>query len=237
MTMENRVVVITGATGALGTVVTRALASLGAKLALLDRDSGRLDDLTKNLSAPDEDILALSVDLLDPTATTSAAKSIAARFGHIDILIHLVGGWVGGKTILEAAQNDLEFMLNQHVWTSFHVTRAFLPDLVKNGWGRIIMITSPFASRPQANGGTYAIGKAGQEALMLTLSEELKNTGVTANLLLAKAIDAKGAKVADPSPKNASWTTPDELSAAIRFLLSEEAGTINGAKIPLYGSY
>lgn len=117
------------------------------------------------------------------------------------------------------------------------MTRAFLPQLVNNGWGRIVMITSPYAARPSAKGGPYAVGKAGQEALMLTLAQELKGTGVTANLLQAKAIDAKREKIANPSPENASNTTPEELTNAILYLLTEDAGTVNGAKIPLYGSY
>ena len=72
---------------------------------------------------------------------------------------------------------------------------------------------------------------------MLTLSQELIGTGVTANLLQARTIDANDEKISAPSPDNASWTTPEELAASILYLLSDEAGTINGAKIPLYGSY
>jgi len=161
---------------------------------------------------------------------------VAAKFGRADILLHLVGGWTGGKTLLEAGADQLTFMLNQHIWTSFNVIQAFVPLLVKNGWGRIVMISSPFASRPVAKGGPYAIGKAGQEALLLTLSQELKGTGVTANLLQAKTIDTKREKVSTPSAENSSWTTPEELTASILYLLSDEATTVNGAKIPLYGS-
>jgi len=235
--LENRVAVITGATGGLGSVVTRDLAARGASLALLDIDPARLAALTGELSLPESRLLARSVNLLDPAETKATADAIMDRFGKLDILLHLVGGWTGGRTLVEAPAEDLSFMLNQHVWTSFNVTQAFVPYLVKNGWGRIVMITSPFASRPNAKGGPYAIGKAGQETLMLTLSQELKDTGVTANLLQAKTIDAKREKISDPKPENASWTTPEELSAAILHLLSDEAGTINGAKIPLYGSY
>ena len=155
----------------------------------------------------------------------------------MDILLHLVGGWTGGKTLLEAPADDLTFMLNQHVWTSFNVIRAFVPHLVKNGWGRIVMITSPYAARPNARGGAYAVGKAGQEALMLALSQELKGTGVTANLLQAKTIDVRREKISVPSPDNASWTTPEELAAGILYLLSDQAGTVNGVKIPLFGSF
>ncbi|MEZ0396580.1 MAG: SDR family oxidoreductase [Anaerolineales bacterium] len=237
MTLEQRVAVITGATGGLGSVLTRDLAARGANLALLDLDSARLEALTSGLSLPEERILTRVVNLLDPAETRAAAEAVAARFGRLDILLHLVGGWTGGKTLLEAAADDLAFMLNQHVWTSFHVVQAFVPHLVRNGWGRVVMVTSPYAARPAAKGGPYAIGKAGQEALMLTLSQELQGTGVTANLVQAKTIDVKREKVSAPAPQNAAWTTPEELSAAILYLLSDEAGTVNGARLPLYGSY
>lgn len=235
MTLENRVAVITGATGGLGSVLTRDLADRGVNLALLDRDAERLTALTSGLSLPESRFLAQTVDLLNPAETRTAAEAAIARFGHVDILLHLVGGWTGGKTLLEVPADDLVFMLNQHVWTSFNVVQAFVPYLIANGWGRIVMITSPYAARPSAKGGPYAVGKAGQEALMLTLAQELKGTGVTANLLQAKTIDIKREKVNAPAPQNAGWTTPEELSAAIQYLLSEEAGTVSGAKIPLFG--
>ena len=237
MDFTNRVAVITGATGGLGSVVTHELATRGANLALLDIDPAKLETFTESLSLPTSRLLARTVNLLDPAETKSAAEAIVAKFGKIDILLHLVGGWTGGKSLLEAPADDLTFMLNQHVWTSFNVVQAFVPHLIKNGWGRVVMITSPFAARPNAKGGPYAVGKSGQEALMLTLSQELKGTGVTANLLQAKTIDAKREKVSSPSPDNAFWTTPEELTAGILHLLSEEARTINGAKIPMFGSY
>jgi NAD(P)-dependent dehydrogenase (short-subunit alcohol dehydrogenase family) len=225
MNLEQRVAVITGATGGLGSYVTRELAGRGAKLALLDMDPARLDTLSQDLGLPPDRWLSRTVNLLDPTAAMFAAEAVAVKFGKIDILLHLVGGWTGGKTVLEAYPDDLTFMVNQHIWTAFNVTRAFVPFLVKNGWGRIVMITSPYGARPAARSGPYAVGKAGQEALMLTLSEELKGTGVTANLLQVKTIDVKREKRSSPNPENASWTTPEELTAGILYLLSEEDRT------------
>jgi len=236
MSLEKRVAILTGATGALGSEAAKTLASQGVSLVLLDRNAERLAALTASLALPEARILTRTIDLLDPAETLSAAKEVSARFGRADILLHLVGGWTGGKTLVEVPAEDISFMLNQHLWTSFHVTQAFVPLLVKNGWGRVVMISSPFASRPVAGGGAYAIGKSGQEALMLSLSQELKGTGVTANLLLAKTIDAKREKISNPSVENSTWTTPQELSSAILYLLSDEAGNVNGAKIPLYGS-
>ncbi|HTX90009.1 MAG TPA: SDR family oxidoreductase [Anaerolineales bacterium] len=237
MSLENRLAVITGATGGLGSTLARALASHGANLALLDIDPNKLETLAKSLDLPKARLLTQTVDLLDPEAAKTTAGAVAKNFGRIDILLHVVGGWTGGKSLVEAPADDLAFMLNQHVWTSFNVLQAFVPYLVKNGWGRVVMVTSPSAARPSAKGGPYAIGKAGQEALMLTLSNELKGTGVTANLLQAKTIDVKREKVSSPSADNASWTTPEELTSAALYLLSDEAGTINGAKLPLFGSY
>jgi NAD(P)-dependent dehydrogenase (short-subunit alcohol dehydrogenase family) len=237
MTLENRVAVISGATGGLGSTVTRELSARGANLALLDIDPVRLEALTKSLCLPSDRLLAQTVNLLVPAEIKSAAEAIITKFGRVDILLHLVGGWTGGRTLLEASADDLGFMLNQHVWTTFNTIQAFVPHLIKNGWGRIVMISSPYASRPNTKGGPYAAGKAGQEALLLTLSQELKDTGVTANLLLAKTIDAKREKVTKPAPENSNWTTPEELTAGILYLLSEEAGAVNGAKIPLFGSF
>jgi NAD(P)-dependent dehydrogenase (short-subunit alcohol dehydrogenase family) len=237
MELKNRVAVVTGATGGLGATATRALADLGANLVLLDIDPGRLDTLTKSLPAPESGLFAQVVNLLDPSETRSVAQAALTRFGRIDILLHAVGGWTGGKSLLEAPADDLAFMLNQHVWTSFNVIQAFVPHLVKNGWGRVVMVTSPYAARPNAKGGPFAVGKAGQETLMLALSQELKGSGVTANLLQARTIDMKREKLSNPSPDNSSWTTPEEVTAAILYLLSDEAGTINGAKIPLFGSF
>ena len=237
MSLENRLAVITGATGGLGSTLARELASHGANLALLDIDPARLETLVRSLPLPASRIFTQTVDLLDLSATKAAASAVLAKFGRIDILLHVVGGWTGGKTLVESPAGDLTFMLNQHVWTTFNVIQAFVPALIRNGWGRVAMITSPYAFRPNAKGGPYAVGKAGQEALMQTLSQELIGTGVTANLLQAKTIDVQRKKVSAPSADNASWTTPEELTAAILYLLSDAAGTVNGAKIPLFGSF
>jgi NAD(P)-dependent dehydrogenase (short-subunit alcohol dehydrogenase family) len=237
MPLEARTAVITGATGELGSVLARKLARQNVNLALLARDSDKLAKLKASLALPPERLLLQAVDLVDQAATQAAANAIAGHFGRVDICVHLVGGWSGGKTLLETPAIDLELMLSQHVWSTFNVAQAFIPHMVRGGWGRIVTVSSPSAVRPGAKGGSYAVGKAGQDTLMLVLSQELKGTGVTANLIQVNQIDVKREKVSEPNSKNASWTTPEEIMATILFLLSDEAGTINGTKIPLFGSY
>ena len=237
MELNDRLVVITGATGFLGQAVAHKLGELGASLALLGRNSENLAGATEKLSLPKSRVITQTVELTDARETRETADIIAKQMGRVDALLHLVGGWTGGKLLTEAAEESLDFMLDQHVWSSFHVIQAFVPHIVRNGWGRVIMVSSPYAARPTAKGGLYAAGKAGQEALMLSLSQELKGSGVTANTLLVKTIDVNHEKISSATAENQSWTTPEEIVSAILFLLSDEGKTVNGAKIPLFGSY
>jgi NAD(P)-dependent dehydrogenase (short-subunit alcohol dehydrogenase family) len=236
MSLEKRTVVITGASGALGSTLARDAAAAGANLALLERSEEKLAALVESLGLAAERVLAHRVDLSDPIAAEAAAQAVAERFGRVDALLHLVGGWTGGKPLLQTEPAELDNMLNQHARTSFNALRAFTPHLQRNGWGRILMVSTPLAARPGAKNSAYVAGKAAQEALMLTLAHELKGTGVTANLLLVAAIDAQREKLSAPAPANANWSTPEELSAAVMFLLSDAAATVNGARLPMNGS-
>lgn len=127
-------------------------------------------------------------------------------------------------------------MLSQHVWTTLNMTRAVVPRMAGGGWGRIVAVSSPLASAPTKNVAPYVIGKAGQEALLGTLAREVAGTGTTVNLVLVKTIDVDHQRDTESSSKSASWTTPEEISATIRHLVSDEASAINGAKIPLFGN-
>ncbi|HUS17188.1 MAG TPA: SDR family oxidoreductase, partial [Chloroflexia bacterium] len=231
----DRVVVITGATGGLGRVVTQRMAAEGARLALLGTQQDRLDALAAEFALPGDRVLLHVVDMRDAGAAQAAADAVRARFERADILLHLVGGWAGGTPVTGLEAETVADMLQQHLWTTLNLMQGFVPGLVEQGWGRVIAVSSPFAARPQAKGAAYAVGKAAQEALFGTLAEEVGGTGVTANLLLARTIDVKHERDTAPTGKNAGYTTPEEIAAAIVFLCSAEAGTINGARIPLYG--
>lgn len=235
MAIEDRVAIITGATGGLGRVVTRRLAEHGARLALFGRNAERLAQLARELSLPEDRYLTRPLNLTDPVDAQAAADAALEKFGRAEILLHLVGGWIGGKPVVEVAANEVSDMLQQHLWTTLYVAQAFIPHLVANQWGRVIVISSPNASRPPANGASYAIGKAAQETLMLTLAQELRNSGVTANTLVVRAIDVQHQRDRAPTPKNVSWTTPEEIASMILYLCSDEAQMVNGARIPLYG--
>lgn len=223
--MQDKVIVITGATGALGKLTAKTFAETGASLALLDNDPEKLDALVRKLNLPEDKLFSSIVDLRDGEAVRDSAEAVADKFGRVHALIHLVGGWVGGKTISETPIEDFENMLAQHVWTTFHLFQAFSPKLAQSGWGRVITISPSTTSSPPAKRGVYNAAKIAQETLMLTLAEELKDSGVTANIIQVRAIDVEN---------KGTGATPEVIVAAMQYLFSEQAGKVNGARIPLY---
>ncbi len=223
--MNSRVIVITGATGALGNKAAHAFAARGHSLVLLDNDQTKLDSLSRDLNLSAERLFTSVVDLRDGQAVRSTAEAVSVKFGSVHALIHLVGGWVGGKPLTEASVEDLDFMLGQHVWTTFHLFQAFTPHLVKNGWGRVVIVSASTVPTPPGNAGIYTAAKAAQENLVLTQAAELKDKGVTANIIQVHAIDVEN---------KGKGTTPDDIVAAMMYLFSDEASKVSGARIPVY---
>ena len=221
----SKVIVITGATGVLGNLTAKTFAAQGYSLALLDHDQNKLDSLTRDLNLPNERLFTSIVDLRNGQAVQDSAEAVSKKFGSVHALIHLVGGWMGGKTLAETGAEDLESMLGQHVWTTFNLFHAFSPKLAANNWGRVITISPSTVLNPPAKRGVYTATKAAQETLVLTLAAELKESGVTANIIQVRAIDTEN---------KGTGTTPAEIVAAMQYLFSDEAGKITGARIPLY---
>ena len=225
--MKNKTVVITGATGVLGNLVAKTFAERGHAIALLDKDQTKLDSLVHDLNLPDERLYAQTIDLLNGQAVHDSAEAVHSKFGSVHALIHLVGGWTGGNTIPESNADDFESMLNQHAWTTFHLLHAFVPHIASSKWGRVMIVSMPVTVNPSAKMALYAAAKSAQESLVLTLAEEYKDSGLTANVIHVKSIDTKNEALRE-------GTTPAEIVAAMSYLFSDEANKVNGARIPLY---
>jgi NAD(P)-dependent dehydrogenase (short-subunit alcohol dehydrogenase family) len=223
--MNNRVFVITGATGATGKAAARAFAEHGASLVLVGTDPSRLDALARDLNLPATRLLTLTVDLRNADAVHSAVEAVTAKFGRVDGLIHLVGGWAGGRTIAETPVSDFESMLGQHAWTTFYLFKEFSPLLAKNKWGRVLVVSAPTATNPSGKTSAYTAAKAAQENLVLNLAAELKESNVTANIIQVKSIDVN---------REGKGTTPDDIVTSMMYLCSDEASKVTGARIPLF---
>ena len=225
--MNKKTIIVTGATGVLGQLVAKTFAAGGHNLVLLDRDSIKLDSLIRDLNLPSERLHAKSIDLLNGQAVQDSAEAVHSKFGSVHALIHLVGGWTGGKTIPESDAADLESMLNQHVWTTFHLLKSFTPFIAESreAWGRVIIVSKPETIMPAAKTALYTAAKSAQESLVLTLAQEFKESGLTANVIHVKSIDVKN---------EGKGTSPAEIVSAMQYLFSEEANKVTGARIPLY---
>lgn len=226
--LKDRVAVISGATGATGRAAALGLARQGARLALVSSSLEKLETLQNELMLPEERTLLCAADLREAGAPRYLAEAVLARFGRLDILLHLVGGWTGGESATRVSPETVAQMIDQHLWTTFHMQQACVPPMLTNNWGRVIVVSSPAAIRPGAGTPAFSVGKAAMEALLLSLAAEIKGSGVTANIIQVRTINIG-------TEAKTGQTTPDEISAAVLYLCSEEANLVNGVRLPLTG--
>jgi NADP-dependent 3-hydroxy acid dehydrogenase YdfG len=186
------VVAIAGAAGTLGPAVAARLGDRGAALTLGGRDGQRLERVAAGLGLPADRVDTRAVDLLDPDSARGWADSARERFGPVDALVHLVGGWRGGSPIAESPAEDDAFLLDALVRTVQVASRAFLPALAASG-GRFVLVSSPQADRPSHTNAAYGAAKAAAEAWTLALGEELGQHGGGAHIV-------RVAVIRDPEP-------------------------------------
>ncbi len=232
--LEGRVVAIAGAGGGLGPAVSSLLAERGAKLALAERNPEMTATCASHLDLGEDRCDSYAVDLLDGDAAHGWADHVASRFGGVDALIHLVGGWRGGKPIAEAPVEDDDVMHALLVRTVQTATRAFLPHLSARG-GRFAIVSSAQAQHPTSTNAAYASAKAAAEAWTLALADELAPTGGTANIVVVNAIVTPDMRAANPDKPYKTFTDSAHIAEGIAFLLSDAASKMNGQRLSLHG--
>jgi NAD(P)-dependent dehydrogenase (short-subunit alcohol dehydrogenase family) len=231
---ERKVVAISGAAGGLGPTVARAFFDAGATLAVAGRSEEKLVQLLDSLRVPPDRRLASGVDLGDAAAARSWAGAVTEKFGRVDVVLHLVGGYKGGTSLAELSLADWNELSGMLVDTTLCVVRAFAGAL-KAGGGRFIAVTSPKVRAPTAKSAVYSMAKAATDALVLALADDLRGTGSTANLIVVDSIDFPEARGKEPKKPYGKSTPAEEIAAAMIFLCSDQAATINGAHVPLIG--
>ncbi len=229
-----KVVAISGAAGGLGPTVARAFFDAGASLALAGRSEEKLVNLLDSLGAPSDRRLASGVDLGDASAARAWAESVTAKFGGVDAVLHLVGGYKGGTSLAEVSPADWNELQTMLIGTTLSVVGAFAGRL-KSGGARFIGVTSPKAQAPTARSALYSMAKAASDALVLALADELRGTGSTANLVVVDSIDFPETRGREQKKPYGKSTPAEEIAATMLFLCSDKAATINGARVPLTG--
>jgi NAD(P)-dependent dehydrogenase (short-subunit alcohol dehydrogenase family) len=236
MELEGRVIAIAGAAGGLGPVVARTLADQGATLALTDINGERLDALLEQLAVPEERIDARVSDLLTEDGARDWAAALEQRFGRTDALLHLVGGWRGGRPIAEAPISDYDWLHDLLVRTVQNATRAFYEALRESPHGRFVLVSSAQAQRPDGTNAAYAATKAAAETWTLALADSFRSeeSVATANVIVVNAILTPRMREESPEKEFKTFTSAEEIAGALAFLCSDAAAKMNGKRLSLH---
>jgi len=231
----DRVAIVTGAAGNLGSAVARAFQAAGANLVLVDHKLDRLPDLFPELAGSPDHLLATSVDLTDEGAVQEMVDAALGRFGPVDVLVNTAGGWRGGKPVHETALDTLDFLFDLNTRTVFIASRAIVPSMLDRGSGKIINVAARAALGGAARNGVYSASKSAVVRLTETMAAELKHEGINVNCVLPGTIDTPQNRKAMPKADHSRWVPPEAIADVILFLASDAAWPVSGAAIPVYG--
>jgi NAD(P)-dependent dehydrogenase (short-subunit alcohol dehydrogenase family) len=224
--MQDKIVLITGAKGGLGTFVTRRFLAAGAKVV------GTSRSITKE-DFPHDNFTPLSVDFTQSAAARDAVESVASRFGRLDVLAHVMGGFAGGQSVAEADDATWTQMRDLNLTSAFYLLRAAIPHLRKSGSGRIVAIGSLTAVEPHAGLGAYVTFKAALTTLVRTVALENQDAGLTANVILPGTMDTPANRKSMPKADFSKWVQPADVADLVLWIADERAGHITGAAIPI----
>ncbi len=232
MSTDGTIVVITGAFGSLGSAVARAFGQAGARLALIDVTQPAAD-LLKEFGGAGHMVLG-GADLADVDATRKAMAAIAMRFGGIDVLVNVAGGFRWEK-VEDGDIDTWDSLYTMNLRSAVVASKSALPAMLERGGGRIINIGAGAAGKAGLGMGAYAASKAGVQRFTEALAEELKDRNITVNAILPGIIDTPRNRLDMPKADFTRWVSPDAIAKVIMFLASAEAAPVTGAAIPVFG--
>ena len=231
--LDGRVVAIAGVAGGLGPVVAGRLAEAGATVAGTDVSGEKVDAVGSELALPPERWDGRAVDLLDEDATRAWCAALLERFGRVDALLHLVGGWRGGQPLHEEPLADWDLLHDLLIRTVQHTTRAFHDALLASQHGRFVLVSAKQAQAPSNSNAAYASAKAAAEAWTLAFADGFEGTHATANIIVVDAILTPKMREESPGKEFPTFTPAEHIAEAIAFLCSEAGAKMNGQRLVL----
>jgi NAD(P)-dependent dehydrogenase (short-subunit alcohol dehydrogenase family) len=229
---KNDVVMITGATGNLGRAVANAFARRNASLCLLVRELADLEPLRREGAA---DVLACPADLMDAQAIEAAVATAIKRFGRIDVLCNIAGGFAMGEPVHEMDAKTWSYMMELNAGSVLRVSHAVVPQMLAQKSGRIVNIGAYSALSGKAQMGAYIASKSAVIRLTESMAAELRDQGINVNCVLPSIIDTPENRASMPKADPRKWVAPEALADVILFLASPAARAIHGAAIPVVG--
>lgn len=234
MEFLHRTILVTGASGHLGRAVVQHFADRGAQLALLDLAASDWS-LADPKGLPAERWLALPADLLNREQTAQAVDKVLQRFGRIDALINLAGGFAMGEPVHATSDETWDLLFNLNTRTLLNAVRATVPHLLAQRSGKIVNIGAASAQQGLGQMGAYCASKSAVIRITESMAAELREQGINVNCVLPTILDTPANRAAMPEADPTRWVAPADLAAVIAFLASDAARAIHGAALPVRG--
>jgi NAD(P)-dependent dehydrogenase (short-subunit alcohol dehydrogenase family) len=236
VTPTSKVVLVAGGTGGLGRAVTLAFLEEGARVIATYRKQEELDALKKLAGANQSQLEGFDVDVTDESFVDSFVGGIIARHGRLDAMVNTVGGYAGGMKLWEMDTRVFDQMLALNLRAGYALSRAAVRVMLKQGSGAIVNIASKAALDHEAGAAAYAASKAAAVAMMDSLAEDLRGTGIRVNSVLPSIIDTEANRKEMPNADFTKWPKPQDIARVIVFLCGDGGKVIHGAAIPVYGN-
>jgi NAD(P)-dependent dehydrogenase (short-subunit alcohol dehydrogenase family) len=236
VTSTSKVVLVAGGTGALGRAVSLAFLKQDTHVIVTYRKEEEFVAL-KNLAVGNESRLdGYDVDVIDEAEVGKLVEGIVARYGRLDAMVNTVGGYAGGVKLWELDTKVFDQMLALNLRTGYALSRSAVRVMLKQGSGAIVNIASKAALEHEAGAAAYAASKAAAVAMIDSLAEDLKGTGIRVNSVLPSIIDTEANRRAMPKADFTKWPKPEDIASVVVFLCGDGGKVIHGAAIPVFGN-
>jgi NAD(P)-dependent dehydrogenase (short-subunit alcohol dehydrogenase family) len=232
-TFSDKIVVITGAAGGLGQSIAAYFRDAGAHLALVDYSETLLQKAFPDSSAETEILLAC--DLTNQESTSEAFGKVISRFGRIDVLANIAGGFIMGEAVHETSDATWNFLFNLNTRSIVNTAAVTVPAMLKQGGGKIINVSAVSSQKGAAQLGAYIASKSAVMRLTESMADELRDKNINVNAIMPSIIDTPNNRDAMPDADFSKWVTPQQLANVVGFLASDMSSGVHGAGIPVVG--
>jgi len=223
-----RTALLTGVTGGWGRAVLDRFAAEGWNVAVTHREEAVPGDLP-------EGVLAVRAELSDPDAAVAAAAAAVDRFGGVDALAHVAGGFAMAGPIDEQPVDVWRTQMTLNVDTAYFMTRAVLPSMRAAGSGSIVYIGTSAMLTPFSGASGYIVSKVALGGLMRCVDVEVRTQGIRCNTVVAKVVDTPRNRAESPDADFSRWTTGEQLAEVVEWLCTDASAPLSGGLIPAYG--
>lgn len=230
-----KIALVAGGTGGLGRAVSLAFLKKNYRVAVTYQRREEWGALRSAAGVNEQNLEGGNLDVTDETAVAGLVENLLGKHGHLDALINTVGGYAGGVRLWELDTKVFDQMLALNLRSGYVLSRAVVPAMLKQGHGSIVNVASKAAFDHAAGAAAYAASKAAAVAMMDSLAADLRGTGVRVNSILPSIIDTVANRKAMPKADFAKWPKPEDIARVILFLCSDDAKTVHGAALPVYG--